>query len=69
MSRVEIRIERCKGCQLCVNYCPQHCLEPGDEINASGYMYVTYNGGECKGCGMCAEMCPDLAITVYKSKD
>ncbi len=68
MSRVVIEKERCKSCELCVNYCPQDCLSIGDRINPSGYLYVVYDGDECKGCGLCAEMCPDVAIQVYKSK-
>ncbi|NPA24546.1 MAG: 4Fe-4S dicluster domain-containing protein [Deltaproteobacteria bacterium] len=67
MAKVEIEIERCKGCGLCVEVCPEQVLEIGREINLSGYQYVTVVQAEaCIGCCRCAEMCPDTALAVWR---
>ena len=67
MAKVEIEIERCKGCGLCVEVCPEQVLEIGREINLSGYQYVTAVQAEaCIGCCRCAEMCPDTALAVWR---
>jgi 2-oxoglutarate ferredoxin oxidoreductase subunit delta len=63
---VEISVEGCKGCGLCVKYCPVKCLEiKMDDTNSFGlhYSYLK-DEDKCIGCGNCAVMCPDAAITV-----
>ncbi|MBW1644821.1 MAG: 4Fe-4S dicluster domain-containing protein [Deltaproteobacteria bacterium] len=67
MPRVEIERERCKGCGLCVDVCPEKILAIGGELNLSGYYFaVVTNEDDCLGCVMCAEMCPDVAISVWR---
>ncbi len=67
MAKVEIEIERCKGCGLCVEVCPEQVLEIGREINLSGYQHVVVVQAEaCIGCCRCAEMCPDTALAVWR---
>ncbi|MBS3736993.1 MAG: ferredoxin family protein [Candidatus Bipolaricaulota bacterium] len=66
-GKVEIDDDRCKGCGLCIEACPQDVLEFSDDFNSSGYNYVTpENPEDCIGCGFCGKVCPDVAITVYK---
>ena len=70
MSRIEIRIERCKGCLLCTTVCPEKILIQGNILNASGYKVVKCmkeKKENCRGCSFCAEICPDGAIVVYKT--
>lgn len=63
--RIEVDRERCKGCELCVVFCPLHNLEVGDQPNESGhYPVLVKDEGVCSGCGLCAVMCPDVAITI-----
>ena len=62
---------RCKGCNLCVLFCPQHCLTLNtDSLNAKGYhpaQLTTDPGADtCTGCGVCAIICPDACITVLR---
>jgi len=59
----------CKGCELCVQTCPQNviALSP-DRINAKGYHPAELVGDGCTGCGICAGMCPEAAITVFRVK-
>lgn len=67
-GKVEINIERCKGCELCAVECKEHALALGDVINLKGYRYVVANNDLCTGCINCALVCPDAVITVYRTK-
>ena len=66
MSKITIREERCKGCELCVDACPKKILELADDkINAKGYHPVSMiDESKCTQCAACATMCPDIVITV-----
>lgn len=67
MIRITVESERCKGCALCVPFCPYSLIELGEEINSKGYHPAKINKPEdCIGCGACAKMCPDLAIEIIK---
>lgn len=64
---VEIDQNRCKGCSLCVVFCPQHTLRiDEDHLNARGYHPVVLAEENCTGCAVCALVCPDVCITVYR---
>jgi 2-oxoglutarate ferredoxin oxidoreductase subunit delta len=63
---VKIEIETCKGCELCVEACPQGSLAMSKEINAKGYHYAVLIEDNCTGCVNCALVCPDAVITVYR---
>ncbi len=64
---VEIARDRCKGCGLCVDVCPQHVLELDESVvNVLGYHPVELiNAAECTSCVLCARICPDATFTVY----
>lgn len=67
MNHVKIESNECKGCRLCVESCPKHCLSIGSEINNIGYQYSVFNSENCTACGICYYMCPEPgAITVIK---
>jgi 2-oxoglutarate ferredoxin oxidoreductase subunit delta len=65
---VEISVEGCKGCNLCVINCPKECLALNTaDTNSFGLHYAyLVNEDDCIACMNCAVMCPDAAITVYK---
>ncbi|PIE84559.1 MAG: ferredoxin [Bacteroidia bacterium] len=69
VGAIEVDIERCKGCELCVVACPKDVLALAVEVNAKGYHYAEMkNPDNCIGCAMCATVCPDSCIEVYKLK-
>ena len=64
---VEIRVDECKGCGLCIADCPRNVLEFSEELNRSGYRPSKYKGEGCIACGICFYACPEPgAITVYQ---
>ena len=64
---IEIDQELCKGCQICVSFCPNNSIYPSDTLNAGGYLPVSFNNdSECTGCAICALVCAEVAIEVYR---
>lgn len=65
MPTVIVEKDRCKGCTLCVNICPENVLAMSKEINSKGYFFPFMQNPEaCTGCRHCALICPDVAIQV-----
>jgi len=65
MPSIKVERDRCKGCELCVHYCPMGILAMSTEINVKGYFFARVaDPGRCIGCMVCAVTCPDVAITV-----
>ena len=65
MPLVEIDRNRCKGCELCVQACPQTVLSISRRINEKGYFPAeVVEAYRCIGCRMCALTCPDVAIEI-----
>ena len=58
MYAVEVNVEKCIGCEECVNVCPVDVYEMQDEKS------VPVNADECIGCESCIEVCEQDAITV-----
>ncbi|MFA5720198.1 MAG: 4Fe-4S binding protein, partial [Acholeplasmataceae bacterium] len=67
-GRVTFSYELCKGCNLCVEYCPVHILEMDKvKTNQKGYHIINVvEPDKCIGCAFCAMMCPDSVITVER---
>ncbi len=63
---VIIATEICKGCELCIDACPQDSLALSSSINRKGYRFAELVQDNCTGCINCALVCPDSAITVYR---
>ncbi|SHF28889.1 2-oxoglutarate ferredoxin oxidoreductase subunit delta [Desulfofundulus australicus DSM 11792] len=66
-ARVTFREERCKGCGLCVIFCPKGIIALAEHINGMGFHPATVKDqSKCTGCATCARMCPDLVIEVER---
>jgi 2-oxoglutarate ferredoxin oxidoreductase subunit delta len=61
-GRVLIARERCKGCELCIEFCPHDVLVRSEQFNAKGYHYPIATADECINCRLCVTVCPEYAI-------
>jgi 2-oxoglutarate ferredoxin oxidoreductase subunit delta len=61
-GRVYIDVERCKGCEFCIEFCPQGVVVFSRGMNAKGYHYPVVVKAECIQCSLCAAICPEYAI-------
>jgi 2-oxoglutarate ferredoxin oxidoreductase subunit delta len=69
MAEVRIQRDKCKGCQLCIFYCPSKCLESSSDLNKWGLRYAKKKEDtNCIGCGACFLICPDFCIEIYEGK-
>ncbi len=59
LTEVSIYPDWCKGCGICVAFCPGKVLELGPDGKAR-----TIPGRDCLDCGFCEYHCPDFAIVV-----
>jgi 2-oxoglutarate ferredoxin oxidoreductase subunit delta len=61
--KIVILEDRCKGCKLCVSFCPSDTLEMSEKTNVKGYFLpMVVDITTCKGCNLCSKYCPDFAI-------
>lgn len=60
---ITIKMPRCKGCGICVTFCPKEVLA----VSELGKVYVK-NGEACIACRQCETLCPDYAIFVDKKE-
>lgn len=59
----------CKGCGICVDFCPRGVFENSDKINPRGYYQPRIEYEEnCSGCNFCELLCPELAIVIIEKK-
>lgn len=61
--KVDINKMWCKGCEICVAFCPKNVL-----AMENGKAKVI-NPDACTGCLLCEIYCPDFALKVIKLKD
>jgi 2-oxoglutarate ferredoxin oxidoreductase subunit delta len=54
----------CKGCGICVAFCPKHVLELDEQDKA-----VAVRPEDCIACKLCELRCPDLAIEIVTTDD
>ena len=68
MEKVTFDVDRCKGCALCVSFCPKKIIALDTEcFNARGFHPAgVTDQTACISCAFCASMCPDCVIKVVK---
>ena len=68
VSTIRIYEDICKGCGICVEFCPLQVLERSKEMNKKGYYPPKLKSAEkCTACRICELMCPDFAIVIIES--
>ncbi|MBN1349114.1 4Fe-4S binding protein [candidate division KSB1 bacterium] len=60
LPEIIINTQWCKGCAICVEFCPQNVLA------MNGNYPEVVNLEACTACQLCDIRCPDFAITVRK---
>ena len=66
-NKLKIDKERCKGCFLCIEFCPRKALSVSETVNKKGYRYVVMKDAtKCNLCGICVMMCPDCGIEIVE---
>lgn len=60
---VAINTAWCKGCGICVEYCPKKLFEMKDG------KAVAARPEDCVLCGLCQLRCPDFAIELEERED
>lgn len=67
--KIKILEERCKGCGLCIYFCPKDVLDFSEKRNQQGYKIVYIkNLEECTLCGICYLVCPDVVFVREEAK-
>ena len=59
---VFIKKNQCKGCELCIEFCPKSVLVRSKGFNPKGYHYPVVTNAECINCRLCVTVCPEYAI-------
>lgn len=59
ISNVTVYPDWCKGCGICVEFCPGKVLELSDQGKC-----LVVREDDCISCGFCELHCPDFAIIV-----
>lgn len=66
-GKIEINQELCKGCELCIHFCPKKLITLSNNLNQAGYLPSEFKETkDCTGCATCATVCPEVAIEVYR---
>lgn len=58
LRKLNIQPEWCKGCGICIAFCPRNALSL---INKKAMLT---NESACILCGLCEQRCPDYAIYI-----
>jgi 2-oxoglutarate ferredoxin oxidoreductase subunit delta len=66
---VLIRKNHCKGCELCIEFCPKDVLARSKGYNPKGYHYPVVTKAECINCRLCVTICPEYAIFSMAATD
>ena len=62
MKQLELNRTWCKGCGICVAFCPKHVLK----LDHGKVCFR--NAAACIGCGKCESLCPDYALNLVESR-
>lgn len=62
---VSVDAQACKGCGMCVMFCPTAALKVSELFHAEdGMRYLEFSAADCVQCGLCADVCASKALSV-----
>jgi 2-oxoglutarate ferredoxin oxidoreductase subunit delta len=64
-GEVKIFATWCKGCHICVEFCPTKVLA----MHPNGHYPIVIAPEKCTACHFCDTHCPDLAIVIRKIEE
>jgi 2-oxoglutarate ferredoxin oxidoreductase subunit delta len=64
MPMVQIDSQGCRGCSLCVDYCPVKVFDRIENPKTSHYNAQVARADDCMGCFACFHLCPSQCIHV-----
>ncbi len=68
MAQINLNLERCKGCGLCIGACPIENLRISGSLNRHGAEFAEIiDPNRCTGCALCCRICPDMAIEIAEN--
>ncbi len=56
--KIDIIVNYCKGCEICVAFCPEQVLVMNKEVAE------VVDISKCTKCNICEYLCPDFSISV-----
>jgi 2-oxoglutarate ferredoxin oxidoreductase subunit delta len=69
IEHIEISGNLCKGCDICIEFCPTDVFDKSDKLNRRGYyLPVVARVKDCTGCRLCDLMCPEMAIIIVEEQ-
>jgi 2-oxoglutarate ferredoxin oxidoreductase subunit delta len=67
--KIEINENLCKGCEICIEFCPFVVFGKSEKLNRKGYYVpVILAEDKCNGCKLCDLLCPELAIVLTEKE-
>lgn len=72
LGQVYLIPERCKGCEICVRFCPRQVLQTSAVANSRGYHVPEVIPGKergCVHCEFCTLVCPEFAIYTLPAEE
>jgi len=62
---VEVDVEKCSGCGMCVMFCPTDALRKSLDVHPDkARAYMEFSMAECTQCNLCADACLKKCIEV-----
>lgn len=57
--------EKCTGCGLCKNSCPQNAIQMVQK-ETTGHFYAVIDSEKCVDCGLCSKLCPAMGEEEFR---